>query len=49
MQEGIILINKEKGLTSRDVVNQVSKDKMVLSINHYGELLSSSKVINLER
>ncbi len=32
-----------------DVVNQVSKDKMVLSINHYGELLSSSKVINLER
>ncbi len=32
-----------------DVINQVSKDKMVLSINHYGELLSSSKVINLER
>lgn len=31
------------------VINDVSKNKMVLSINHYGDLISSSKIINLEK
>lgn len=30
-----------------EVVDKVSKDKIVLSINHYGELLSSSKILSL--
>lgn len=31
-----------------DVIDNVSKDKLVLSINHYGELLSNSKILDLE-
>ncbi len=31
-----------------DVINEVSKDKMILSINHYGELLKDSKVIKVD-
>ena len=38
MQEGIILINKEKGLTSRDVVNQVSKKLKIKKVGHAGTL-----------
>lgn len=32
-----------------DVIDQLSKDKMVLSINHYGELLPHSQVLNVEK
>ena len=38
MHEGIILINKEKGLTSRDVVNQVSKKLKIKKVGHAGTL-----------
>lgn len=31
-----------------EVIENVSKDKMILSINHYGDLLENSKVVNLE-
>ena len=31
-----------------DVINKVAKDKMVLSINHYGDLLENSRIINLD-
>ena len=31
-----------------DVIDYVSKDKMVLSINHYGDLLKHSEIVNLE-
>lgn len=31
-----------------EVIDQVSKDKMVLSINHYGDLLPNSEILNLE-
>ena len=30
------------------VINEVSKDKMILSINHYGELLEDSKIVKIE-
>lgn len=30
------------------VINRVASDKMVLSINHYGDLLDNSKIINIE-
>ena len=36
--DGIILINKEKGLTSRDVVNQVSKKLQTKKVGHAGTL-----------
>ena len=36
--DGIILINKEKGLTSRDVVNQVSKKLKIKKVGHAGTL-----------
>ena len=29
------------------VIDKISKDKIVLSINHYGELLNNSEIINL--
>lgn len=32
-----------------EVIDEVSKDKLVMSINHYGDLLSGSKIINLEK
>ena len=32
-----------------DVIDYVSKDKMVLSINHYGDLLPNSKILNIEK
>ena len=32
-----------------DVIDEVSKDKLVMSINHYGDLLSGSKILNLEK
>ena len=32
-----------------DVIDYVSKDKMVLSINHYGDLLQNSKILNIEK
>jgi len=31
-----------------EVIDIVSKDKMVLSINHYGDLLPNSKILNIE-
>ncbi len=31
------------------VIDKISKDKIVLSINHYGELLNNSEIINLEK
>ena len=31
-----------------DVIDNVSKNKLVLSINHYGELLNNSKILELE-
>ena len=36
--DGIILINKEKGLTSRDVVNQISKKLQIKKVGHAGTL-----------
>lgn len=36
--DGIILINKEKGLTSRDVVNKISKKLQIKKIGHAGTL-----------
>lgn len=36
--DGIILINKEKGLTSRDVVNQISKKLQTKKVGHAGTL-----------
>ena len=36
--DGIILINKEKGVTSRDVVNQVSKKLNIKKVGHAGTL-----------
>jgi len=38
MQSGILLINKEKGLTSRDVVNLVSKKLNTKKVGHAGTL-----------
>ncbi len=41
---------KIDGVTAKniiDVINRVAKDKMVLSINHYGDLLENSRIINL--
>lgn len=35
---GILLINKEKGITSRDVVNQVSKKLKIKKVGHAGTL-----------
>ena len=35
---GIILINKEKGITSRDVVNMVSKKLNTKHVGHAGTL-----------
>lgn len=32
-----------------EVIDKISKDKIVLSINHYGELLNNSEIINLEK
>ena len=32
-----------------NVIDKISKDKIVLSINHYGYLLDNSKIINLEK
>lgn len=32
-----------------EVIDEVSKNKLVMSINHYGDLLSGSKIINLEK
>ena len=32
-----------------DVIDYVSKDKMVLSINHYGDLFPNSKILNIEK
>lgn len=31
------------------VIDKISNDKIVLSINHYGELLNNSEIINLEK
>lgn len=31
-----------------EVIENVSKDKMILSINHYGDLLKHSEIVNLE-
>ena len=36
--DGIILINKEKGLTSRDVVNEVCKKLHTKKVGHTGTL-----------
>lgn len=36
--DGIVLINKEKGITSRDVVNQVSKKLNTKKVGHTGTL-----------
>ncbi len=36
--DGIILINKEKGITSRDVVNKVSKKLEIKCVGHAGTL-----------
>lgn len=36
--DGIILINKEKGLTSRDVVNKISKKLQIKKVGHAGTL-----------
>ena len=30
------------------VINELSKEKMILSINHYGELLEDSKIVKIE-
>lgn len=32
-----------------EVIDEVSKNKLVMLINHYGDLLSGSKIINLEK
>lgn len=32
-----------------DIMNRIAKDKMVLSINHYGNLLQDSSVLTLGR
>lgn len=32
-----------------EVIDKVSQDKMVLSINHYGDLLANSKILNVEK
>ena len=42
---------KIDGVTAKkiiDVINKVSKNKMVLSINHYGDLIENSRILNLE-
>lgn len=42
---------KIDGVTAKkiiEVINKVSKNKMVLSINHYGDLLENSQILNLE-
>ncbi len=31
-----------------EVINNIAKDKIILSINHYGNLLDNSKILNLE-
>lgn len=31
-----------------DLINQISKDKIVISINHYGDILNNAKVISLK-
>ena len=36
--DGILLINKEKGITSRDLVNQVSKKLSIKKVGHAGTL-----------
>lgn len=43
---------KIDGVTAKriiEVINKVSKDKMVLSINHYGDLIEDSMILNLEK
>lgn len=32
-----------------NVINNVAKDKIILSINHYGHLLENSDILNLEK
>lgn len=32
-----------------DVINKVSKDKMVLSINHYGDMIENSKILMINK
>lgn len=32
-----------------EVIDKVSQDKMVLAINHYGDLLANSKILNVEK
>lgn len=46
MNENIYSINAKK---ITDVIDEVSKDKRVLSINHYGELPPYSKRLNIEK
>ena len=46
MNENIASINAKK---ITNVIDEVSKDKSVLSINHYGELLPYSKRLNIEK
>ena len=46
MNENIASINAKK---ITDVIDEVSKDKRALSINHYGELLPYSKRLNIEK
>lgn len=46
MIENIASINAKK---ITDVIDEVSKDKRVLPINHYGELLPYSKRLNIEK
>ncbi len=36
--DGILLVNKEKGITSRDLVNQVSKNLNIKKVGHAGTL-----------
>ena len=36
--DGILLINKEKGYTSRDIVNIVSKHLNTKKVGHFGTL-----------
>lgn len=46
MNAKIDMVNAKKII---EVINDVSKNKLVLSINHYGDLLENSKIINLEK
>ena len=38
MQDGVLFINKPQGLTSRDVVNQISKIYQTKKVGHTGTL-----------